>query len=877
MTRAVRDRAQKGNSRAAVIGRAREPIVVGIGASAGGLESISALLRVLPSDTGNAYVVVQHFGSRHKSMLGSIISRTTQMPVTEIARSLPIEPNHVYVGLPGHDVFVQNGALGPCIRERRAAIDGQVDTFLKSLAASCGPRAVAVILSGTGSDGTVGAREIKRNGGITFAEAASSAQYRDMPMNAVNAGVIDHVQSAAEIGNALSRLALAPEMARPKPDGIEAGRDIPATALQKIFRVLRASENVDFSDYKPTTIKRRILRRMALRRIRGIDQYGLLVQRDPREAASLFQDLLINVTGFFRDTKAFHALEKMVLPRLIAEKGGEGELRIWVPGCATGQEVYSIAICVLDSLARSKATMGVQLFGTDLSEKAIAYARAGVYPAASMRDVSAAHRRRYFTRKNGSFVVSRTIRDLCTFARQNLVSDPPFSRLDLISCRNLLIYFGPNLQGQCLPLFYYALNANGFLFLGGSETIGKFADLFSLMDKKNKIYRKKVTARARDSFLKKSRLAQQQPGRLSAGGSPAEPARAQSPAGSVEIQSVADQLILTHFAPCGVVIDGSLQVWHFRGDTSPFLKQSPGAATLNLLKLVCRGLTADLSAAIQLAIKSGEPARKDALMVATNAGMQNVHIEVVPFTVASGTSKWFLVIFEAHWQVEASASKRNGRTRQGSHFREIARLREELRTTRESLQLIIESQDAASETIKSANEEIESSNEELQSTNEELETAKEELQSTNEELSTVNDELNNRNLEINDINNDLNDLLSSINIAVVLVDNALTIRRSTPLAEKLFNIIPSDTGRKLSDINPNFDLPTLPLLIRAVIDDLIPCLRDVQDKEGSWYSLRIRPYRTRKNIIDGVVITLVDINPRSEVPVAHLPPGKAPN
>ena len=389
------------------------------------------------------------------------------------------------------------------------------------------------------------------------------------------------------------------------------------------------------------------------------------------------------------------------------------------------------------------------------------------------------------------------------------------------------------------------------------------------MDKKNKIYRKKVTPLARDRFLAGSiQMRRPAPSQIrppEAAPKPVRPAIA-FPGSALEIQTAADQLILTHFAPCGVVVDSKFQVWHFRGDTAPFLKQLPGAATLNVLKLVCRGLTADLSAAIHLALKTKEAVRKEAVGAATNAGRRNVHLEVVPFAVASSVEQWLLVIFEARAPAPASAPKGKGGRKEARELSENLRLREELRSTKNSLQSIIEAQEAANETIKSANEEIESSNEELQSTNEELETAKEELQSTNEELSTVNDELNNRNLEINEINNDLNDLLSSINIAVVLVDNELTIRRTTQLAERLFNIIPSDTGRKLSDINPNFDLPGLPKLIRAVIDDLIPCVREVQDKDGACTPCGIRPYRTRKNTIDGVVITLVDIKPPTGLP-----------
>ena len=601
-----------------------------------------------------------------------------------------------------------------------------------------------------------------------------------------------------------------------------------------------------------------------MRRIKNLDKYADLLEQDGKEVDDLFKDMLINVTGFFRDKLLFQALTRQILPKLIEEKKETGELRVWIPGCATGEEVYSIGICVQEALSRLKAKMNVQIFGTDLSEAAVSKARTGIFSANAVREIPPEKLRRYFVRKNGSYQISRAIRDLCTFARQNLCEDPPFSRLDLISCRNVLIYLSPSLQRRCVPLFYYALNPHGFLALGNSETIGGFANLFALMDKRNKIYRKKsAPLPAVPPVEKISRPVAPVPFQSSRSKSPPKPApSSSSPLATPDVQTAADQLILVHFAPCGVVIDSKLQVWHFRGHTAPFLEHTPGMASLNILKMVRHELAADLSAAIHRAMKTGGGVRKEGMLMEGRNGRSDVQIEVIPFNVGRSPEKWMLIIFETRPPALPAVLRGKARRSQAenSYAREIARLRAELVSTKDSLQAIIEEQEAANEEIKSANEEIESSNEELQSTNEELETAKEELQSTNEELTTVNDELNNRNQEISQINNDLNNLLSSIHIAVVMVDNALIIRRITPLAEKLFNIIPGDIGRKLSDINPNLEIPELPGMIRSVIDQLMPVEKTVRDREGKSYSLRVRPYRTRDNVIDGVVIALVDLN-----------------
>lgn len=623
--------------------------------------------------------------------------------------------------------------------------------------------------------------------------------------------------------------------------------------LDKILQILRLQTGVDFSYYKKSTLTRRIARRMSLRRVERLTDYVALVGGDANEAEALFNDVLINVTSFFRDSECFSALAERVLPFLMEKRLNQGgDLRIWVPGCSTGEEVYSLAILVLEYMEKKGAHIRVQLFGTDLSEAAIAKARAGFYLESSMKNVSEARLRRFFTKTDNRFVIKRNVRDLCTFARQNLCEDPPFSKLDLVSCRNLLIYLGPELQKHCIPLFHYALNPGGFLVLGNSESIGSFTHLFQTTEKKTKVYMRKTTRQsppfgfARDVGARKPQWPKP------------EPVPGKGLAG--EVQRQADLLLLNRFAPASVVIDEAMQILSFRGQTGPYLEHFSGEASLNLMQLARPSLAADLRTLVQKALKKGTPVQKE--KVALTRGRQLLHItlEAIPIKLpAHAGQRWLLVLFSDHSTaapVQKSSSKEIPLEKRSVE----RRLREELRATKESLEAIIEEQEASNEELKSANEEIESSNEELQSINQELETAKEELQSTNEELQTLNEELNNRNSEMVQANNDLLHLLAGIQIPIVMVDSSMIIRRVTPMAREAFNLIPSDIGRPFADIQSNLDLVDLEKLIGNVIETLKTCIRPVQDKGGRWHSLCIRPYRTKENTIDGALITLTDID-----------------
>jgi len=830
---------------------------VGIGGSAGGFEAAMDLLKELPRRTGMAFVIVQHLDPHHASRLPLLLGKVTQMPVMEISGRVKPEPDTVYVQPPNKCVICKNSAL--TLVKRTERLNVAIDQFFESLAEQQGPRAVGVVLSGSGSDGTAGLRAIKAAGGITFAQD-DSAKFSAMPRNAIQSGFVDAALSPKEIARELRRIAEHPYIQKMPHDGV--GLDAQYADLDhlsRIFLILKKHTGVDFTAYKQSTLQRRIQRRMALHRIEHLRQYATLLRGNEKEVHELFNDLLINVTHFFRDERAFRSLRKRFIPALIKHKGRKGDLRVWVPGCATGEEVYSLAICILEALGTAASRMHVQIFGTDLSETAIDRARLGIYSSAIEKDVSPERLQTFFKKLDTTYQINRSVRDFCTFARQNITADPPFSRMDLISCRNVLIYLGPQLQKRALPIFHYALNPGGYLLLGPAETVGLFGDMFELVDRRAKIYAKKVPAGRPELEVHLPHGAFTEVKTL-------EPARmAPSSEGrdfNMQVQHVADRIMLGTYAPAAVVIDENFIVRQFRGKTAPYLEHAAGPATLNLLHMAKASLVPDLRATIHRALRTAQPARKERALIKRDARVTEVQIEVTPFKVPNSDKTWAIVVFDEDANAERkgaakSKSKKGGKATTSD---QVQQLRDDLTATKESLQAIIEEQEATNEELKSANEEIESSNEELQSTNEELETAKEELQSTNEELTTLNEELSNRNLEIMQINSDLHNLLSSIHLPIVMVDNNLMIRRATPTARNTFNITDPDVGRRITELKPNIDIPELEKLIHDVIDTLSVREREVRDKQGGRYSLRIRPYRTADNKIDGAVLTLVDIN-----------------
>jgi len=840
-------------------GSASEPFpVVGIGASAGGLEAFTKLLKHLPNDTGMAFVLVQHLDPTHQSALTEILSRATAMPVTEVRDGMRVEPNHVYVIPPNTNLAILHHRLSLMPRDEKQGLHLPIDYFLRSLAEDRRGRAVGVILSGTASDGTMGLKAIKAEGGVTFAQDEESAKYDGMPRSAILSGFVDCILPPEGIARELARFSRHPYVMLSQEAQTREWASGETDVLNKVFILLRTHMGVDFTDYKHTTIRRRIQRRMLLHRIERMDQYVQFLHQHADEVEALYHDLLINVTSFFRDPDSFRALRKKMFPRLLKNRGPDQSVRVWVPGCSTGEEAYSIAISLLESIGDKRAEIPVQVFATDISGAAIEKARTGVYPKSIEQDVSAERLRRFFVKSEHGYQIKKGVREMCVFARQNAVKDPPFSKLDLISCRNVMIYLGPPLQKKLLPIFHYALKPSGLLMLGSSETIGAFSDLFVLVDKKEKIYTKK-------------------PGRYPPMIAPAATERPgeQRPRGQAvrsgeelpvvpSLYKEADSLMLSQYAPPGVLVNDELRIVQFRGITSPFLAPSAGEASLDVLQMVREGLRLDLRSAIQKARKTNERVRKEGLPLEFGDRSRRITLDVIPFKATPSKERFFLIVFEeaaTGGASEAIPDKRAGadKGRRVSHS-PGAQLRHELSATKEYLRSVLEEHDAGREELRSANEEIQSSNEELQSTNEELETAKEELQSTNEELTTLNEELQTHNSELNEVNNDLINFLGSAHVAIVMVGGDLRIRRFTAAAQAVANLIPADVGRPLGDIQPNVNVPDLGPLILEVMDTLATCERDVQDRQGRWYSLRIRPYKTADGKIDGAVLTFMDID-----------------
>jgi len=825
--------------------------IVGIGASAGGLEAFTEMLQALPNDTGMAFVFVQHLDPKHVSILTELLQRHTKMPVQDATEGTQVEPNHVYVIPRNKHMGIAGGVLTLSPRISSPVPHMPIDPFLRSLAADQKSKSIGVILSGNASDGTLGMLAVKAAGGITFAQSSETAKYDGMPRSAVAAGCIDFVLSPKDIALELYRLGRHPYISPLDQPGERGASPAAVESIGRILALLRTATGVDFTYYKASTIRRRILRLMALRREDKFDRYIGRLRNDDAELHALYEDILINVTEFFRDPEVFDQLKAIVFPKIIDSREGSRSIRIWVPGCSSGEEVYSIAIVLLEYLGEHGLDANVQIFGTDVSEVALDRARSGTYPPSALQDVSEERLRRFFAKVDSNYQISKRIREMCVFAKQNLIKDPPFSKLDLISCRNVLIYLAQVLQKRIIPVFHYALKPNGFLLLGSSETIGPYSALFSAEDRKAKIYKRRAgTARAGLEFP-----IQELP--------PGEPS-VRSQAGDwndAELLREADRIVIGKYGPAGVVVDKDLNILQFRGHASLYLEPSPGVASLNLLRMAREGLSGELQSAMRRAQHEDKPVSRKGIRIRRNSGFVEVNIEIVPLQKGDHEPHYLILFEEAHKEPEhPSETKSKLKPKQAPLERENSQLRQELSSAKEYLQSVIEEHESANEELRSANEEIQSSNEELQSANEELETAKEELQSTNEELNTVNEELQTRNLQLAQAGNDLLNLLSNVNIPVIMLGNDLRIRRFTPVSQRLLNLIPADVGRPLSDINLSLNVPRLDRLVMEVIDSLSPRAMEVRDLSGRPYSLRIRPYRTEDNKIDGAVLVLVDLD-----------------
>jgi two-component system, chemotaxis family, CheB/CheR fusion protein len=838
--------------------------VVAVGASAGGIEAYVELLTGTPANTGMAFVFIPHLSADHKSHLVEILARHTSMPVNQIVDAEVCKPNHVYVLPPNVRATISQGQLKLEQRPDSERIPRPIDYFFRSLAYDQKNQAIGVVLSGADADGSLGLKAIKGEGGITIAQTPDSARFSEMPRSGI---LVDHVDLILPPGRMGTELAeIGKQFRAPKLRPLEEGQ-LPQDEEQqfaKLLSMLRGVSGLDFRNYKQTTLQRRLARRMMLKHIDSLGDYLRYVQGRPDELRELQEDALINVTRFFRDPEVFEALKTEVFPQLFPNKHASEQIRIWCAGCSTGEEAYSLAIVLLEYFANQPVEPSIQIFGTDASENSIERARTAIYPESIMAEVSTERLRRYFVKTTGGFQVSKRVRDLCIFARQNLCTDPPFSRLSLVSCRNVLIYLNAHVQDNIIATFNYALKPGAFLMLGASESLGDHTGLFTPYDRKHKFYVKTSQGtRVPLSFLPNSHQLSQYVSPLV---SPSFPVA--DGWGELELQRATDRIVLARHAPPGVVINEKWDILQVRGQVSPYLRMAAGTASLNLHRMINEGIAHTVHEAVERAMKHELPVQVEGARLEEEGWIQDVTVEVLPIQGIGTRPRCYLVLFlptpasPVSKQLPPVAEPETvpvagiSRERQ----REVEQLRQDLSSSRAYLQSLIEERDARNQELTSAYEEVQSANEELLSTNEELETAKEELQSTNEELQTVNDELRDRNAALLQASNDLANLFNSINIPVVILGIDLTIRHFTPPTARMMHLRETDIGRPISEIRLNLKLDAIEPLLQEVLDTLGTKEVEVQDRSDRWHILRIRPYRTTENRIEGLVLVLVEVD-----------------
>lgn len=874
--------------------------VVGLGASAGGLAAFEAFFSGLPleCEPGMAFVLVQHLAPDHQSLLAELIRGYTQMQVFEVSDGLEIQPNCVYIIPPNCDMALLKGRLQ---LYEPTAPRGQrlpIDFFFSSLARELHERAICIVLSGTGSDGSVGLRAIKEAGGWVLVQELGSAEYDGMPRSALATGLVDFEFLPKEMPERLMAYVEktfthpAPFVPEQEPEPSQEPDTGPGSdsesdpGLNTLFSLLSVQTGHDFSQYKLNTLYRRIERRLALHQLNSLAEYVAYAQAEPAEITSLFRDLLIGVTHFFRDPEAFLALEKKVIPQLFADQSEQGSIRVWVPACSTGEEAYSLAILLAEQQALSKHNPKVQIFATDIDKSAIATARAGVYPLSNTAGLSAERLARFFSleppsaeQEQSSYRIHKTIRDMLIFSEQDLIKDPPFSKLDLISCRNLLIYMGAALQKKLIPLFHYALNPTGYLFLGTSETVGDAEALFSTEDRKEKIYRRKPDSRQRGltQFVSPALS-------LDLRFSPVNPKKGSQE--KLSLRELTEQALLQNAVPAAALVKKNGDILYLHGRTGFYLEPAQGEAGVNnIIKMAREGLGRDLTLALHKASQHVEIVHCNGLRVKTNGDYTLTDLKVYPLTWGPGEGReetLFLVLLEQAKPAEndhpgllpQAGNERGAMAEAGTGSDSVSEsrinaLKQELQAKEDFLSTINEELETANEELKASNEEMQSMNEELQSTNEELETAKEELQSINEELATINTELQTKVTDLSRVNNDMNNLLAGTGIATVFVDHDLHILRFTPAATRIINLIQSDMGRPVAHIVSNLvGYDQLSQDIQRVLDTLIPVDVEVQSKAGKWFAMHILPYRTLENVIEGAVITFVDIESAKQAQIA---------
>jgi two-component system CheB/CheR fusion protein len=815
--------------------------VVGIGASAGGLEALEALTHRLSADR-MAFVIVQHLAPGHVSMLSDILRRGTTLPVVTIEDGMRLEAGTIYVAPPVGVVSIAGEELHLTASDGRAPRHS-IDAFFRSLAHAGGSMAIGVVLSGSGSDGTLGLKAIKDEGGITFVQDPGTAAQSSMPQSAANSGSADFSLTPAEIGDELVRLSTHPYVGRARAIKLVHG-----SAIGKILERLRVAHGVDFALYKQGTVERRIARRLALHKLESVDDYLTVLDKDGHELGALYNDLLIGVTSFFRDAEPFEALKSVVFPRMLENRSQQTPIRIWIAGCATGEEAYSIVIALLEYLGDRASSYRIQIFATDIDEEGLARARTAVYPPNIELDVSPERLERFFTKTDHGYQIARHLRDLIVFAHHNLGKDPPFSHLDLVTCRNVLIYMQTRLQKKVLRIFHYALKPDACLLLGTSESVGDAADLFSLHDRKLKVYVKKnIPPTAVFDFVFAGRPDHET-------GEAAHRTDIRPLAGLAQL---ADRKILEKYAPPGIIVDDKLDVVQFRGRTGPYLEPTPGAATLHLLKLTRPELLVAVRTTIHRSLTEALPASSLPVPMWSETGTRAVAIDVMPLA-DDADRRCFLVLFRdvTPEQLRPADAPALGGGLSAKEPR-IIELERELAANKEYLQSSIEELEAANEELQSSNEELQSSNEELQSTNEELETSKEELQSTNEELATVNDELHSRMEQLSLTNDDLQNVLINSTGAIVIVGADLRIRRFSVGAEKLLSLIPGDVGRPIAYLRNVMSASDIEQIASDAISTVSAREQRVRCIDGSWYLMKLAPYLTSEHMIRGLVLEFV--------------------
>jgi len=827
--------------------------IVGIGASAGGIEALEGFFRGVPVAPGLAFVIVTHLNPERESVLHEIIARYTSLTVQIATDNAQVKLDCVYV-MPSDAIL---GISGGHLQLRK--IEGHrerkpIDIFLSALAKDQGEFAAAVILSGGDSDGTLGAKAVKERGGLTLAQVANGygPRHPDMPDTAIATGFIDFAIQADEMGKKLATFArsfTALDDVRADFEGGEPAQWV--NARREIYAILRNHTGHDFAGYKTNTFLRRLQRRMHVTQIESVDNYVNRLREDPKEANALFRNLLINVTNFFRDADAFEKLKELVIPKLFERRKADDSVRVWVPGCATGEEVFSIAMLMREHMDMLPETSRVQIFATDIDEHALAVARAGRYPEALLDTVSEERKKRFFVADGGSYLVTKEIRDFCTFSPHSVIRDPPFSRIDLVSCRNLLIYLGVDAQNQVIPIFHYSLRPSGYLFLGTSENVGQFSELFTPLEKKQRIFR------SREDVGSAVRLPMILSGiRPASSDTDLQPRKAQ-PGGLILRQTV-DSHVLERFAPAHVVVNRDGDVVYYSAKTGKYLEAAAGIPSRQLMAMARKGLRLDLRAALREAVEAGRMVTREGLAVEGDDGrVQIVTLIVDPLPSHSEGEPIYLVLFTD----EGPALSRKDALVHARQSRDGAtiHLERELRDTRERLQSLIEEYETALEELKSSNEELVSVNEELQSANEEMEASKEELQSLNEELHTVNAELQSKVEALDSANNDLQNLLESTQVATVFLDRNLVIRTFTPAVARIFSVLPGDRGRPLSDLSTRLSLPDFTEHVREVFTSGRMTERRVGEEGAAQYLMRLIPYRDSMNRIDGVVVTFVDV------------------